>query len=785
MNILDSALAAAAAGLSVVPPRMDGTKAPFGNWKPNQSVSASPIQIKRWYVDQHMPGIGLVTGKVSGNLECLEFDDKPTYLAFVQAAEECGLAPLVHRIEAGYLEESPKPGVHWLYRCNEIGGNTKLARRSKQSEEMAHARDREQVLIETRGEGGYVIVAPSSGPTHPSGKPYVQISGGFDTIVTITPEERRDLFNLARTFNIASGHISAEHVAAEHRTAEHTPSGVRPGDDFNAKSSWKQLLTDHGWAFVYTKDGCDYWRRPGKTSGISACTGWGGKDYFYCWSASTEFDPEKPYDKFGFYARTAHGGDIQKAAEALVKTGFGVKNHESPLRKAAKPYTSVSVNSDTTYEHPDVIEKLNRDHAIVQTGNRVLILSESVDPVLHRSALSLLTQSDFMLIYSNKRVQVFSNEKERVEWVTWSKYWINHKDRRQYKGIAFVPGETPAGYFNLWRGFAVKAKQGRCDLLKAHMGTVLCNGNHEKYNYLWKWSAHAVQRPAELPEVAVVMRSKQGAGKNTYSDALGRIFGPHYLTLNQPGLLCGRFTAHLADAVLVYANEAVWGGDKVGEGKLKSMITDPVEMIEAKGKDPITVPNYKRIIVGSNETWAIPRGIDDRRFFCLDVSSHRIGDREYFAALREEIDHGGVEAFLYELLHTNLEGWHPRANLPSNNTDGEDMKTESMSSTLKFWYHCLIVGGNAYGIDDDLPNWSMQVGKEAFYLRYLAWCDSQRITHRSHINQFSKDLGIAVEYTTGRPRTGNEERKRVFELPSLAESRRQFQDRVARVVFDD
>ncbi len=271
-----------------------------------------------------MPGIGIVTGKVSGNLELLEFDDKPTYLAFVQAAEGCGLASLVRRIEAGFLEESPKPGVHWLYRCDEIGGNAKLAMRPKLAGEKAA-----QVLIETRGEGGYVIVSPSGGPTHPSGKPYIQVSGGFDSIATITPEERADLFDLAKTFNGAPDHVSAEYVAAEHRTAEYTPSNqsasVRPGDDYNAKASWKQLLTERGWAFVYSKDDCDYWRRPGKNNGVSACTGWGGKDYFYCWSASTEFEIEKPYDKFGFYVRTMHNGNIKDAAEALVKAGYGAR----------------------------------------------------------------------------------------------------------------------------------------------------------------------------------------------------------------------------------------------------------------------------------------------------------------------------------------------------------------------------------------------------------------------------------------------------------------------------
>ena len=334
-DILTIALRAAAAGISVLPPMMDGSKRPMpywrdeqgkATWKPAQQHPADEAQIRRWYSDPRLTGLGCATGRVSGNLELFEFDDRAAYLAFVQAAEAAGLGTLVARIEAGYHEETPKPGVHWLYRCDEIGGNVKLAARPKTAEEMTHLKDREQVLIETRGEGGFVITAPSNGKVHPSGKAYRLVSGGFDCIATITPEERRDLFALARTF----------HVATEARPAEKAPhhppadSGqVRPGDDFNARAVWAELLEAQGWTFVYHREDCDYWRRPGKKAGVSACTGWGGKDYFYCFSSSTEFDAQKPYDKFGFHVQTAFAGDFRAATQALSESGYGSRERDS------------------------------------------------------------------------------------------------------------------------------------------------------------------------------------------------------------------------------------------------------------------------------------------------------------------------------------------------------------------------------------------------------------------------------------------------------------------------
>jgi hypothetical protein len=56
-------------------------------------------------------------------------------------------------------------------------------------------------LIETRGEGGYLVIAPSNGRVHPTGKPYVLRRGGLATIAEITPEEREALWALARSFD--------------------------------------------------------------------------------------------------------------------------------------------------------------------------------------------------------------------------------------------------------------------------------------------------------------------------------------------------------------------------------------------------------------------------------------------------------------------------------------------------------------------------------------------------------------------------------------------------------
>lgn len=343
IDYLEAALAAHAAGLSVLPPEQDGSKRPIGGvgWKQYQETPASEIRIRRWFRGGHRTGLGAVTGNVSGNLEVMDFDDVPTYEAFLNAAHAAGLTALIERVMGGYVERTPR-GVHWFYRCAQIGGNAKLARRLKTPDEQRDPNDRVKATIETRGEGGYVIMAPSNGTVHPDGGRYRVASGHVSRIAHITPAERADLHRVARLFD----QLDAK------RTREPEPARVpetegRPGDDFNARASWGDVLVPHGWTHVYNHGGADYWRRPGKAEGISASTNYGGSPYLYVWSTSTPFEAERGYSKFSAYALLAHGGDVRAAARELATKGYGRQSTPGPAVVLEDDEPSLKVDPET------------------------------------------------------------------------------------------------------------------------------------------------------------------------------------------------------------------------------------------------------------------------------------------------------------------------------------------------------------------------------------------------------------------------------------------------------
>ena len=172
------------------------------------------------------------------------------------------------------------------------------------------------VLFETRGEGGYFILPGSPPGSHVTGRPYALMQGRLTSIPVISPEEREILLSCARAF---------DSMPARKDCAVGTASstGSRPGDDFNRRATWDEILARHGWKKVCVRGEETYWRRSGKSVGVSATTNWKGLDLLKVFSTSTEFETETTYDKFAAYAVLNHNGDFRAAATALADAGYG------------------------------------------------------------------------------------------------------------------------------------------------------------------------------------------------------------------------------------------------------------------------------------------------------------------------------------------------------------------------------------------------------------------------------------------------------------------------------
>ena len=322
-EVLQAALDFYDAGISVIPAREDGSKAPITNWKQYQVTRADREQLQAWFAG-NQTGIGIITGAVSGNLEMLELEGRAVNGGLLDEAREIainsGLGDLWDVISNGYVEFTPSGGLHWLYRIADepVPGNTKLARRPGENDTV-------EVLAETRGEGGFVVTSPSHGLVHPSGQPWVLIKGSPALIPMLSMEERNAIHSI---FKALDRMPHKEQIVQNLSQTVQSSTGEKPGDDFNDRGQWEDILIN--WKKVFTNNGVTYWRRPNKSEGISATTGRNDGDNLYVFTTSTTFESEKPYSKFAAFAHLNHQDDFSAAAKALRAMGYGTQSSSLP-----------------------------------------------------------------------------------------------------------------------------------------------------------------------------------------------------------------------------------------------------------------------------------------------------------------------------------------------------------------------------------------------------------------------------------------------------------------------
>jgi hypothetical protein len=335
------------AGLCVLPVKADGTKAPdVRSWTPYKTTRSTPEEQDRWFNGARRTGIGVIYGAVSGNVEMIEFEGRAITEGLLDEVTEImegsGLGDVWASILGGWVTESPTGGRHYRARIDgaPVAGNTKLASRLAREDEytdqerqrLAEKPDAKivRVLIETRGEGGYGVVEPSHGTVHATGNPYQRIAGSPENIPVIDADLMDAVRDILRMVDAMPKEEKAK--TAPRPTRPLAEGEVRPGDDYENKVDWTEILKGL-FTPLFTRGSTTYWRREGKTRGLSATTGHAAdRDRLYVFSTSTEFQAEVPYDKFAAYTHLHHGGDYKAAARELAGQGYGSK---PPVRRLA------------------------------------------------------------------------------------------------------------------------------------------------------------------------------------------------------------------------------------------------------------------------------------------------------------------------------------------------------------------------------------------------------------------------------------------------------------------
>ena len=684
-------------------------------------------QIRHWWRKRPDALVGLSTGKVNG-LAVLDIDRKNGKDGFA-GLRAMGLDP---DDLSPFMVETASGGRHVYFQWREGMGNS--------SKGLPEGCD-------VRGEGGYVIAAGSSGPLgryRAIGKPLQrQIIGGlpeWPTALPVGPVGRKGTGAGAAPYSVPLAVL---------RDALMTIPNDGSNPDTESRDGWLGI----GMALHHETEGSE-----------------GGRDLWHAWSALwpgyCEGATDSAWDSF----TTGRNGALRTWAslrrEAMHHGWTPPKDDPLWQAERARQLALFDCIPAGPAPRPDPITaEINQTYALVYHGGKALVAKTAGDK------LELGSVQDLHNLFANWRVPTGKGDQTRPASYT----WLESEHRRTYAGgIDFDPtGRDRKDVLNLWKGWATKPDpKASCDLIRAHVRDVICAGNADHAAYVLGWFAHLVQRPGEKPGVALVLRGPKGAGKDTLAVVLSRIIGQrHVAHVTRPEALTDRFNAPFATAMLGHVEEAYWAGDPSKKGALQALITAPTMPIEKKGIDPIEMPSFVRLLMTTNEDWAVPASADERRYAVFDVSPRHMQDPAYFGPLYAEIEGDGPAAFLAYLLDYDLTGYDVRA-VPQ--TDAlRDQKLASLRNLGRFWYEILHRGEVC-----EIDQWDESIEVECDDLRreYELWLRNNR--HQGTPvtpQQFGVEMHKMVPgMRKHRPRRKSGSRPWCYQIPPLQECRESF-----------
>lgn len=366
-NYLETAKAYNLAGLKVIP--VDENKRPTCKW--SQYQNGQKMSDVEHLFKSDCYGLALLTGN---GIEAIDVDCKydltgKLFDDFMRLNDQINDNAIPFTKLA--IQKTRSGGYHLIYRCTEIEGNQKLAQRPATQEELDQYNINAQrkiespdglpvVLIETRGNGGYILIDPTPG--------YETQWGDIASIPLITKQQRAALLLAAQNFNEVSRNRGPE----QKPVLKQEIKGTTPWDDYNNKTSIIDLLLSYGWLYVYEDSARIFLRRPGNTDTKTSGNYHKAKNLFRSFTTSSPLPAEQALTAFGIYAYMETGGDFSAAARDLYKQGYGDRldpKVEKEVRSEERQNEILAFVRSTMF---DILKDVQEEEAVltVTTGGK-------------------------------------------------------------------------------------------------------------------------------------------------------------------------------------------------------------------------------------------------------------------------------------------------------------------------------------------------------------------------------------------------------------------------------
>ena len=409
-NIKNKAKEYLKAQLSVIPTKEDKRPA-LTSWLPYQSQRLKEEEVDTLF--NTAKGIGIICGAVSGNLEVIDVDTKHdetgTLWEELRGLIEDNLPDIYNSL---VIAQTKSGGYHIYYKCISIAGNLKLSTKKNR-----------EVLVETRGEGGYVIAPPTPGYNYIQGEPI--------NIPTITPEEREIILSIGRSFNEVE---EVKPIVSTPSGTTYSSTGLSPFEDYNNRGDLIGLLESRGWRVVNQRGDRINLLRPGSTDSKTAGNYHTGIKVLRVFSTSTEFNPDKGYSPAMVFSLLECNEDNKLAYKRLLELGYGEPYNSNPLKTTQVKTDLIKV---------EVVNKVNRETSVISTPGESLKIENITNVVGEEVVITspgLKAQEEILkaielLQQTNKRIYIKEGGSEVRDY----KYQIGYIFKK-YGGIEQAQG---------------------------------------------------------------------------------------------------------------------------------------------------------------------------------------------------------------------------------------------------------------------------------------------------------------------------------------------------------
>lgn len=326
------------------------------------------------------------------------------------------------------------------------------------------------------------------------------------------------------------------------------------------------------------------------------------------------------------------------------------------------------------------------------------------------------------------------------------KGWMEHPDRLIVlkKEVGFDPTERdPNITCNLWAGWPTEPKAGNCQRL-VDLLHYMCSADRNAARlaeWVLKWIAYPIQHPGAKMRTCVVVHGPQGTGKNLFFEAVMEIYGRYGLVLDQVAL-SDKHNDWASGKLFVVCDEVVAQADRFDlKNRLKGLITGKHIRINPKHVAAYDESNHLNMVFLSNEAMPVVLEEDDRRHCVIWTPPKQLP--EYYAAVQDEIDAGGVAALHDYLLRLPLGDFHPATN-PPDTAAKQELISLGLDSPLQF-VDALQVGDIPQLLRDRQPIPGLTTD---WYSAYTSWCTRVGVKPASmkrFVNAIERKRGVPSE----------------------------------------